>query len=188
VASVLSHPAAALGLAPWLRPRPGLRRLVLLGAICSVVPDLDVVGFRLGIRYEDPLGHRGLTHSIAFAAALAAGAWLLLRATSAPPRPGPAALVYLFLCSASHGLLDGMTDGGLGVAYFAPFSNERFFLPWRPIHVSPLSVSGFFGPRAGPILESEALFVWLPFAAVAAAGFGARALGLGRQRRESTGQ
>jgi inner membrane protein len=187
VASALSHPAAALGFAPWLRRRPGLlRRLVLLGAICSVVPDLDVVGFRFGIRYDDPLGHRGLTHSIAFAAVLAAGAWLLLRRTSAPPKAGPAAFAYLFLCAASHGLLDGLTDGGLGVAYFAPFSNERYFFPWRPIHVSPLSISGFFGPRAIPILESEALFVWLPFAAIAAAGFAARALG--RQRRESTGQ
>jgi inner membrane protein len=186
VVSALSHPAAALGLAPWLRQSPGrLRRLVLLGAICSVLPDLDVVGFRFGIRYQDPFGHRGLTHSIAFAAALAAGAWFLLRASSAA-YPGPAAFTYLFFCAASHGFLDGMTDGGLGVAYFAPFSNERFFLPWRPIPVSPLSVAGFFGSRAISILESEALFVWLPFAAVAGAGFGARLLD--RQRRERTGQ
>jgi hypothetical protein len=38
-----------------------------------------------------------------------------------------------------------------------PFSSERLFFSWRPIHVSPLSVLGFFS-RAGYILKSE-----LPF-------------------------
>ena len=46
--------------------------LVLLGAACSIIPDLDVIGFKFGIRYGDMLGHRGLTHSIFFAAVLAA--------------------------------------------------------------------------------------------------------------------
>jgi inner membrane protein len=177
----------ALGLAPWLPERSGhLGRIVSLGALVSILPDADVVGFRFGIRYESMFGHRGLTHSIAFAAVLAAGAWLLLRAVSRGDPPGAPVFAYLFLCAASHGLLDGLTDGGLGVAYFAPFSNERFFLPWRPLHVSPLSIAGFFGPRAVPILKSEVLFVWLPFAAVAAAGLLARFLR--RQRRERTGQ
>ena len=27
--------------------------------------------------------------------------------------------------------------GGLGVAFFSPFSNARYFLPWRPIRVAP---------------------------------------------------
>jgi inner membrane protein len=63
-----------------------------------------------------------------------------------------------------------MTDGGLGVAYFAPFSNARYFLPWRPIQVSPLSVAGFFSGGAPRILESEILWIWLPCAAVAVGG------------------
>nr|HRC76832.1 rhodanese-like domain-containing protein [Kouleothrix sp.] len=32
-----------------------------------------------------------------------------------------------------HGVLDAMTDGGLGVAFFAPFSATRYFFPFRPI-------------------------------------------------------
>jgi hypothetical protein len=40
-----------------------------------------------------------------------------------------------------------MTDGGLGAAFFAPFDNKRYFLPWRPIQVSPISVHRFFTPR-----------------------------------------
>ena len=39
---------------------------------------------------------------------------------------------------ASHALLDTMTDGGLGCALLYPFSNERFFAPWRPIPVAPI--------------------------------------------------
>src|SRR5687768_4584174 len=37
----------------------------------SMLPDADVVGFSLGVEYGDPWGHRGATHSLAFAAAVA---------------------------------------------------------------------------------------------------------------------
>jgi inner membrane protein len=42
------------------------------------------------------------------------------------------------LVVASHGLLDTLTDGGLGAALLWPFSNQRFFAPWRPIPVAPI--------------------------------------------------
>jgi membrane-bound metal-dependent hydrolase YbcI (DUF457 family) len=45
-------------------------RFWILSALCSVLPDADVLGFPLGIRYEDMLGHRGLSHSLAFALVL----------------------------------------------------------------------------------------------------------------------
>ena len=61
-----------------------------------------------------------------------------------------------------------MTDGGLGVAYFAPFSNARFFLPWRPILVSPISVAGFFDARGLRVLASDGVWIWIPCAVVAA--------------------
>ena len=64
-----------------------------------------------------------------------------------------------------------MTDGGLGVAYFAPFSNARYFLPWRPILVSPISVAGFFDARGLRVLASEAVWIWLPCAVFAAAAW-----------------
>ena len=34
-------------------------RELVLGALCSVVPDLDVIGFYVGIQYGDVWGHRG---------------------------------------------------------------------------------------------------------------------------------
>ena len=48
------------------------RRALLLGVLCAVLPDIDVVGFGYGIQYGDLWGHRGLTHSLVFAALLAA--------------------------------------------------------------------------------------------------------------------
>jgi inner membrane protein len=55
-----------------------------------------------------------------------------------------------------------MTNGGMGIAFFWPFDNTRYFLPWRPILVSPVTVGGFFHERSFLILQSELLWVWLP--------------------------
>lgn len=78
---------------------------------------------------------------------------------------GPFALwAYLFLATTSHGLLDAMTDGGLGVAFFSPFENSRYFLPWRPIHVSPIGIARFFSARGLYVLQSEIRYIWLPSA------------------------
>jgi inner membrane protein len=165
--SAFSHAVSALGIGAAILGRKAPARVYALGALCAALPDADVVGFRFGIRYGDLLGHRGLTHSFAFAAVLAALALPLAR------RGSDLGLgrvwTYLFLATASHGLLDAMTDGGLGVAFFSPFSNTRYFFPFRPIVVSPISVHRFFTERGAAVLGSELLWVWLPSLALAAA-------------------
>jgi hypothetical protein len=70
--------------------------------------------------------------------------------------------LLLFVITASHGLLDAMTDGGLGVAFFSPFDRTRYFLGWRPIHVSPIAAHRFFSSRGLTILWSEIRSVWAP--------------------------
>jgi inner membrane protein len=67
----------------------------------------------------------------------------------------------------SHGVLDAMTNGGRGVAFLAPFSEERYHFPFRPIEVSPLSVRAFFTDRGVTIMENELVWIWLPALAVA---------------------
>ena len=69
---------------------------------------------------------------------------------------------YFFLATASHGLLDAMTDGGLGVVFFSPFDTARYFLPWRPILVSPIGVARFLSPRGLAVLRGEIFWIWLP--------------------------
>ncbi|MBW8775638.1 MAG: metal-dependent hydrolase [Stenotrophomonas sp.] len=73
------------------------------------------------------------------------------------------AAVFVFVCAASHPLLDAMTSGGLGVALAWPWSEHRFFAPWRPIRVS-LFAPQFFSARGMATLLSELRWVWLPLA------------------------
>jgi inner membrane protein len=59
-------------------------------------------------------------------------------------------------------MLDAMTDGGLGVAFFSPFDNTRYFFPWRPILVSPISLTRFFSEHGLAVLLSELVWIWIP--------------------------
>ncbi len=162
MASAFSHAVVALSLGTCFY-QPGVsKRVWVAGAVCSVIPDLDVVGFRFGIPYGDFWGHRGFTHSLVFAALLTAVVMLLCFPRGAPGLGRLPLSAYLFLATASHGLLDAMTNGGLGVAFFSPFDNARYFLPWRPILVSPISLARFFTRQGYLVLKSELLWIWLP--------------------------
>jgi inner membrane protein len=143
MASIFSHAVAALGIGACFYRPVVPKRVWVIGAVCSVVPDLDVIGFRFGVRYGDFWGHRGFTHSLLFAALLATLAVLLAFRQGVPGLSRFALWAYFFLASASHGLLDAMTDGGLGVAFFSPFDNTRYFLPWNRFasHPSELHAS-----------------------------------------------
>jgi len=126
-----------------------------------------VIGSLFGICYGDFWGHRGFTHSLLFAALLASIVMLTGFRRAAPGLSQLPMWIYFFLATASHGLLDAMTDGGLGVAFFSPFDNHRYFLPWTPIRVSPIGVGRFFTDRGLVVLQSEFLWIWVPAALLA---------------------
>ena len=151
-------PARSYQLPPWTVP---------VAAACAMLPDADVVAFSLGVPYDSLLGHRGLTHSIA-AAALLAAAIVAARSRDLAPRDRRALWAILAMATLSHGLLDTLTDGGRGVALLAPFDSHRFFCPWRPIAVSPIGGS-FFTARTSDgafrwvgVLASEVIWIWVP--------------------------
>ena len=83
---------------------------VLLAGL-SLMPDVDVVSFALRIPYEAPWGHRGATHSLAFALFFGV-AWGGLFPLAGRRRA--TTMLTVSLVVASHGLLDALTDGGLG--------------------------------------------------------------------------
>jgi inner membrane protein len=112
-------------------------RLLVVGIAASILPDVDVIGFRLGIPYGSDYGHRGFTHSLVFSSC------------------------------ASHGLLDMLTTAGRGVAYFWPFSSHRYFLPLRVVEASALSITRFIHESGGHVLRSELFWVWVPCLAAA---------------------
>src|SRR5262245_41669300 len=126
----------------------------LTAGLFAVAPDLDTYAmFAFDIPRGSLFSHRGFFHSPAFLIVLAmAVAWLVARNRTAW-------LLGAVWAGAgiTHPLLDMLTDGGSGVTLLFPFSTERLFFPWRPIHVSPLGIMRFFD-RAGEILASEAPF------------------------------
>ena len=169
MASPLTHAVVALSLgAAWSCPRP-VWSVLALGVVCAEIPDLDVIGFWFGVPYGHPLGHRGFTHSLLFAGCLA-GAVVGFGFSGDEWRSRRGRLwLYVFLATGSHGFCDALTDGGLGVAFFAPFDNTRYFFPFRPVVVSPLEWRDAFSAVGVKVLRSEVVWIWIPCAVFAGA-------------------
>lgn len=123
--TVISHAVVGAALITAFPKRSVPRSLAVLGAVIAMAPDIDVIGFRFGVQYGDLLGHRGLAHSLVFAASLA----LVAQFAATGRIRTNLVWLYLFLATVSHGFLDAFTNGGLGVAFLSPFSNARFFSP-----------------------------------------------------------
>jgi len=132
-------------------------------ALLALAPDADVVSFAFGIPYAATWGHRGAGHSLTMALAVGVVAGIVAHhfKRGHAVRVG---LVVMFVVT-SHGLLDIFTDGGLGMALFWPFTNERFFAPWRPIPVAPIGLE-FLSGRGLLVLLVEAGY-FAPLLAVA---------------------
>lgn len=127
----------------------------IAACVVSVLPDADSALHFAGVPYEHHFGHRGFSHSLLFAAAAAAAATLVQRGRRRWMG------LFFFCVTASHGLLDAMTDGGLGVAFLFP-DNTRYFMPTQPIVVGPIYPSDFFSEWGVAVIRSELLVVWLP--------------------------
>ena len=179
--TIFSHPAPMLALALAVGSRGSPVPLLLFGMVCTILPDADVLGFRFGISYGNVLGHRGISHSLAFA--LTAG---VAGAIGAPLlRSGRMkAFCVGFFAGVSHTVLDAMTSGGLGVAALWPFDQGRHFLPWRPISVSPIGPRSFFTQRGVEVLLSELRWVWLPCLLAGCPAFAVRHI-LNRKNRNA---
>ena len=163
MASAFGHIAVAYALGKSLNPVWHSKRFWLLTALCCVLPDADVLGLVFGIPYEHVLGHRVLTHSIVFAIVVGIFMPKLLAADlSYQVRRYWILAIYFSLVILSHGVLDAWTDGGLGVAFFAPFDGTRYFFPWRPITVSPIGLTQFFSSWGLAVLFSELVWIGLP--------------------------
>jgi inner membrane protein len=155
MATLYTHAAVGLGLSKLLTDRPLPWSFWALAAVLPVMPDLDVFSNCADGTF---CGHRGFTHSLAFAAVLAVTAalatfrWFNLRFW-------PLAGVF-FAITASHAVLDSLTNGGAGVAVFWPISSERFG-PYGPIHVADLGF-GLPNPWTSRSIRTELVYVWLP--------------------------
>jgi inner membrane protein len=162
--SFFGHAVASVALGKAFSSEKQSLNFWLLAAYCSVIPDGDVIAFYLGIPYNHILGHRGFSHSILFALLL--GFFVVSLFYRDIPRFSSRWWRYasfFFIVTLSHSLLDALTNGGFGVALFAPFSNERFFFPWRPLEVAPIGgLTHFLRYDGWLVIRSELMWIWIP--------------------------
>jgi inner membrane protein len=163
--TAFTHPAVPIAVAFGIGRNVISRPLLAAGMAASVLPDLDVIAFRIGIPYAAEFGHRGFSHSLAFACNVAAAGGLLSLWSGSTFQKS---FWFLFIAIASHSILDACTTGGLGIALLWPWSSERYFAPLQFIQVSPIGISRFFSQKGAAVLRSELVSIWLPCMGMAA--------------------
>lgn len=150
----LGHVAVGLYAARVRGGRPPARGRALRAGLAlsalSLLPDGDLIGRLFGVPDASILGHRGFMHSLAAALVAAFAVWLWRR------REAPRDALWAFAVMASHGALDMLDRGRLGVAYLWPLTGKRFFWP-APLRFLP-------GPPPGEH--------WLSWAGAASVGLG----------------
>ncbi len=161
--SAISHAAVAVAGGIAFAPRDVPNHFWALSIGCSIIADADVIAFAFGIPYHHFLGHRGFFHSPFFALILSLLVTsVFFRNAAFYSGRGLFYFFFFFMVTASHGILDAFTNGGLGIALLAPFSNTRYFFPWTPIVVSPIGIKAFFSKWGYAVMKSELLWICLP--------------------------
>ena len=163
MASVFGHAATALTASALIDRKVNRLKLNVLAIFCASIPDADVLMFRFGFSYSHWLGHRGFFHSIFFGLVLGLLIKIIFYSKHKwTSRDCWLIVAFFSLLAISHGVIDAMTTGGRGIAFFSPFDNTRHFLPWRVIQVSPLGASRFFSEWGIAVLKSEFIFIGIP--------------------------
>jgi len=175
MASAFTHAFIALPLGKAVFPQEMSWRFWAFSVFCSVIPDIDALGFFRGVAYGSLFGHRGFTHSLFFAFFLSlAVVWLGFREDRPFSPPRWKLWLFFFALACSHGALDALTGRIYGVAFFSPFDETRYSFPWAPIRISPLSLKSFLGARGKEVMVSEIGWVWIPSLLIWAVVRGAR--------------
>ncbi|MEH0155071.1 metal-dependent hydrolase [Limibacter armeniacum] len=162
MASAFGHALTAIAIGKGYPKKMITWKFWFLGAICAIIPDADVITFKFGIPYESFWGHRGFSHSFLFALLLGILVTVIFYRKKLKNWQSIGYILYFSLCTASHSILDAMTTGGLGVAFFSPWDNTRYFFPWRPIKVSPIGVENFFSEWGVKVILSELIWIGIP--------------------------
>ncbi|MGK0386330.1 MAG: inner membrane protein [Patiriisocius sp.] len=162
MASVFGHALTAIAFGSSFSKELRSTTFWILGIVCAILPDADVLGLQFNVPYERFWGHRGFSHSLLFSCVLGCLVTAIFYSKLFFTKSGVRLMVFFTICTASHAVLDGMTSGGLGLAFFSPFDDTRYFLPWRPIQVSPIGIDKFMGEWVRRVLLNEAIWIGIP--------------------------
>jgi inner membrane protein len=162
MATIISHAAAGAALSIAFAPDGAPARYWPVAVVTAALPDVDSLLYYFRVSYSYTLSHRGFFHS-PFLGLIISFFLMIVFFRDEPLFSGRWFRYFslFFLVWTSHGFLDALTNGGRGVAFFSPFSSERYFLPWTPIQVSPMRIKSFFTPWGWSVLRSELLWIWL---------------------------
>ena len=165
--TIMTHGIIGLGAGKFFSLNRQPARFWVFSIVLPMLPDADVITFFYNIPYDHVMGHRGFSHSFGFAGLLGFGTSLLFftRENIFPWRWWVYGL-YFSLIIATHGVFDAMTNGGMGIAFFAPFDDARYFLPWRPLRVSPIGIAEFISEDGLKVALNELKWIWLPLGMV----------------------
>ncbi len=168
MATILTHAFTGVISGNAINKRSYPKGFWVLAVLLPVIPDADVIGFKLGIPYTSFWGHRGIFHSIFFSCILGTvTGFILAWAGKSEWKQGCIYAAYFSFVTAIHGILDAFTNGGLGIALLSPFIEKRYFFPVTPIKVSPIGIKSFLNGRGIEIIVNEIFWVWLPFICIA---------------------
>jgi inner membrane protein len=153
VPTPISHAAVGFAIGTWTQPAPPSLRICVAASACAALPDIDVV-WSMSLPDSSPFAHRAITHSIVFAVAAA----LCMRAVFF--RQGPRRITLtLGIAALSHSCLDAFSRYSLGIAFFLPFSAQRFRFPWTPL--GSVSLAGQLAQEALVVCLPAVLLAWL---------------------------
>ena len=145
--SSVAHGLTALALGTALLPERAPRRLLYTGVAAAVLIDIDAIGRPFGFGDLTWLGgHRALTHSVVFAAAVGAVLTAFWRRSQSTRAEQLRVYGFFVMAMVAHGALYAFTRYGEGIAFLAPLSWQRFDAPWAPLQG----------------LWEEVFMVWLP--------------------------
>ena len=125
-----------------------VRKVCLATAACAALPDIDVIA-------APWIAHRGITHSLLFAFVASA----LTTAMFFRDRRWMMALLLVALLS--HTFLDALSRYSVGLAFFAPFSPQRYRFLWTPLGDSSGRLSYQLLQESLVVLLPAVLAIWL---------------------------
>ena len=168
--SVMTHSLVGAVVSKLVTTRSVPKRFWVLSIVLPSFPDIDVIGMAFGVAGEDLFGHRGITHSLFFAVVVGVSVVaIFFRKSNLTARMTFLLALYFVFLTASHGVLDAFNDSRLGVAFFAPFENTRYFFPYNPIDPSSVLLFeessfgvGLMVEKFYVLLRSEILWIWIP--------------------------
>ena len=159
--STLSHAAVAIAAGTVFSSRPAPKHFWAVSIACAVIADVDLIPFLCGVPYDHFFGHRGFFHSIFFGLLVSIAATKYVSSVSKGlPEAWVRYFTLFFLLCVSHGLLDALSNGSIGVALFSPIDPTRYFFPWQP--VSMIRTRTFLTTWSLAAIRGELFWVWIP--------------------------